>query len=830
MAAVYGSSATIAILLVAMIVMGSLDALFRFQDRGLRIIASLVVLGIFAWSFYHYLMTALWIHFSDADLALGVQRHFPMLGDRLASAVDFLNTSEDDPTAGSPILRRAVVAQISLEAEKLDFSKILDPRPTILAALLLLAMCLMAGILVTLDPASSRVAFVRLVNPFGNVTWPQATHLTLRREPPAIESLTLRLIPPAYTGQPPTVSERHIRALEGTKVQISGKASVPLQSAMLCTNDKILPARLSDDGRDFSIEFAVEKSGSYGFELTDREGLSGGGNDRWEIHAVADTPPTVNIENPPANLYVTSTAMVPLRIVARDDFALHRIAFIFVPSVKQPLAVSHDIYRQQEPPGQTTGPLLEGEKSDRRIVDYLWNLTPLALQPGMQVTFHAIAEDSQSRTGKSAPRSLTVVTPEEMQDRILASEKIIVAELNRALEIERNCRSQVESLRGRLAQRPPIRQSDVDRLQAVTHNQRDVDQILSSSGEGVPVHIAALLADLENNRIPSADIRRRMSLLSAELDHLGQKHLPVIDDTLNAVLKMAQVEREENSEHVSCTDATAPTLLATAAKHQDAVIDALAALIDQRARLDDDRRFAREIGRLLREQEGVARRAVEVGRRTLTQDLRNLPPKDLSDLNAVAEGQLDLARFFDRLVQEMDQAGAGLREHNPTAAQTVANALDQARRLAIGGQMNAAGRQMGRNQIGRAIAGQKQIDRDLRAVLSILAAPSKPSEADQSKSSASASPEKATLPKSNQTSDQSPGDKPSATRTPQSAGDNQPVKPVADAMHQMMGRFWGELPERDRQRMLQIPVEEFPPKYESMIEDYYRQLSNEEKR
>jgi hypothetical protein len=42
-----------------------------------------------------------------------------------------------------------------------------------------------------------------------------------------------------------------------------------------------------------------------------------------------------------------------------------------------------------------------------------------------------------------------------------------------------------------------------------------------------------------------------------------------------------------------------------------------------------------------------------------------------------------------------------------------------------------------------------------------------------------------------------------------------------------MGRFWGELPERDRQRMLQIPVEEFPPKYESMIEDYYRQLSNE---
>jgi hypothetical protein len=38
---------------------------------------------------------------------------------------------------------------------------------------------------------------------------------------------------------------------------------------------------------------------------------------------------------------------------------------------------------------------------------------------------------------------------------------------------------------------------------------------------------------------------------------------------------------------------------------------------------------------------------------------------------------------------------------------------------------------------------------------------------------------------------------------------------------------WGDLPKRDRERILQIPPEEFLPKYQKMIEDYYRQLSRQ---
>ena len=103
-------------------------------------------------------------------------------------------------------------------------------------------------------------------------------------EPPAIEAASVRLVPPAYTGWPPVPAKRNIRALEGTRVEIAASATKPLRSAILCLEGGArIPAQLGGDGRRLSVAFRVEKSGSYWLDLTDREGLGGGSDDRWEI-------------------------------------------------------------------------------------------------------------------------------------------------------------------------------------------------------------------------------------------------------------------------------------------------------------------------------------------------------------------------------------------------------------------------------------------------------------------------------------------------------------------------------------------------------------------
>ncbi len=433
---VYALAWVVATVLGGVVVLGLLDYLIRFEDRGIRVICSLLVLGMLGWTCYRYVYLAWIVRVRDVDLAGRLQRRFPALEDRLISAVEFLRQPEDDPLAGSAALRRAVIAQTTAETDRLDFRKVLDPWPPIRAAMVTVAVCLTAAILVVVRPLDCQIAVARLVNPLGEQAWPRKTHLRLRRpvsrvargqafevevvdtdkaarlpprvhihyrfegpdgvvteesepmrlvdgamvarrenvvrpfsyrasggdddsmpwipvevvEPPQIESLSITLIPPKYTGWPPERTERHVRALVGTQMRIAAKATKPLSSAVLCLDGPLeIPGRIGQDGYHFTVggpseggqsanekpaataaaELVIEESGTYWFRLTGDEGLSGGGDPRWEIRAVPDTPPTVTIEEPLANLFVTPQAVVPLRVAAKDDLAVAEVTLTF---------------------------------------------------------------------------------------------------------------------------------------------------------------------------------------------------------------------------------------------------------------------------------------------------------------------------------------------------------------------------------------------------------------------------------------------------------------------------------------------------------------------
>ena len=153
-------------------------------------------------------------------------------------------------------------------------------------------------------------------------------------------SRRLRAVDPAgLYGWPPVPAKRSIRALEGTRVEIAAVATKPLRSALLCLEGgSPIAAQLGGDGKRLSVAFTVEKSGSYWLDLTDREGLSSGSDDRWEVRAIHDTPPTVSIEQPTANLFVTPRAVVPIRVAAKDNLAVRSIALMFRRADSEPEA------------------------------------------------------------------------------------------------------------------------------------------------------------------------------------------------------------------------------------------------------------------------------------------------------------------------------------------------------------------------------------------------------------------------------------------------------------------------------------------------------------
>ncbi len=826
--AVYGVSRLVAAALSAVLVLGLADYLIRFHDRGIRVICSMVVLVVVAWALHRYLLVSLTARLGDVRLAQRLQRRFPALGDGLASAVEFLKQPEDDPTAGSAALRRAVIAQTTAQTEPLEFSDVIETGPTLRAAVTAVAVCLLAAIVVVLDPAATRIALARLANPFGSVAWPRKTHLELRNrvdrvargqpfeievidafgaklppevrvhyrfegpdgadteetelmhllghtmvarrenvtrpfsyrveggddrsmpwiavevvEPPAIESLAIKLIPPDYTGWPVEKAQRHLRALVGTRVRMAGRATKPLEAVAVCLGGKrIIPGRLDDDGLRFAIpgnevaRFVIDKSGAYWFKLTDREGLTGGTGTRWEIRAVADRPPSVSIEQPASTVFVTPRAVIPLRVSAKDDLAIRRVGLVLEPADgAEPAAPGREIPLYEGPehveslPG---GGLSSTELGEHRLIDTRWELSELQLQPGTQLTFHVTATDYLPQTGKSQPRRLVIITPEELADRIAARQTSIVAELARVLKMQRQGRAQLADLEVRLGELRRFDRLDVDHLRGAELNQRQIDRGLSSPSEGVPMHILGLLADLENNKVDSPDVSRRMHSLLEGIDRLSREHLPLIGRELTTAIKAAQIRlQDEKGTRFNLCEAPSGPLgqikpgpffgLATAGKHQDEVIGALERMLARLSRWDDFRRFHREIGQMLRDQQELARRTAELARQTLTKEPKDLQPRESADLKVHARQQAELARRLDRALQEMDETSRRPRDADPLAAETVADAFDRAAELAVSGKMREAAGQVEHNRMGQAIGRQKQIIRDLQEVLDILA-------------------------------------------------------------------------------------------------------------
>ncbi len=592
-------------------------------------------------------------------------------------------------------------------------------------------------------------------------------------EPPRIDSLSITLVPPPYTGWPPQKADGHVHALAGTRMSILANATKPLNSALLRLDGGMeIPGRIHADRHCFTVgrpsggtgeapedpsppalapasaqtpspaaadELLIETPGTYWFQLTDSEGLSGGAEQRWDIRAVADAPPTVAIEEPLANLFVTPLAVVPLRVAAKDDLAVKSIVLVVAPAGElKPGEPAQDAERlrhselplytgpERSQPKSETPQVGGAESGDRRMIEHVWELAELALQPGDQITFHATACDYRPQTGNSEPRRLAVITPEELQDRLAGRQSLILAELARAVQMQRGNRSQVDALQIRSSEVGQLDRHDVDRLRAAELNQRQVGRSLTSRSEGVTMHVVALLADIQNNRVDSPDLQRRMEALLAAIDRLGREHLPVVGRELTAAIKSAEISLQQPPDAkdppTPKSDTSVTASLVSAREHQDQVIASLQTLLEQLARWDDKyRRFYRDVSQLLRDQQEISARSGELRSSTLAKEIGDLPPQQRADLKVLAAGQFELAGRLGRVLDAMGRAVEPLRSSDPLAADTVADALDTAERLSIGGKMRTAHGHLQTNRLGRAVQQQRQVAEDLQEVLDVLA-------------------------------------------------------------------------------------------------------------
>jgi hypothetical protein len=468
---------------------------------------------------------------------------------------------------------------------------------------------------------------------------------------------------------------------------------------------------------------------TYWLEVTDAEGLLGGEDRRWNLRAVPDTPPTVLLEQPAANTFVTADAAVPLAGLVKDDLAIRAIDVRFTRSD------SADTEKRETAPihrgpnvavASSSGVAEAGPGSgETRPVEFAWDLVQLrGLKPGAWIDFELTADDYKPQSAQSATRRLTIISVNELEERIASRQAFVLGQLAEVLRTQREARAPVKSLEigwtgtGRLAA------DEVDQLQAAELKQRQVSRLLADPQEGVAAQIAGLLHELRSNRIDNPEVVGRMNELLAAVRQISGEQLPPIQTRLIDALKTARetLRGAADAEGDAATAIPGELLSAvqTAGSQQDEVISRLESLVGDFSQWDSYRRFSRELGHLRQSQEELRQDTERTRLDALARDATDMDGDQRVALRRLAERQTELGRQFDKVQTRMDQMRAELGTGDP-AAETLADALDVARRTAVGGQMRETGRRIEDNQLGDAAQNQQAILRNLQELLDTLA-------------------------------------------------------------------------------------------------------------
>lgn len=549
-------------------------------------------------------------------------------------------------------------------------------------------------------------------------------------EPPRVESFQVLVHAPNYTGLPPRSSEKRIQALVGSRIAITGLATKPLSAARLgLEKGGEIEATVSSDGYRFTIvpeQFLIEQSDAYWFELEDAESNYSGRQERWGIQAVPDTAPSVIFEKPQANLFVTADAVLPLRIVVKDNLHIHDISLRYLRSDRSEEGEFTKMLFEGPEQVESVSSEVTGFEVERRVVDELWQLRELRLTPGTQLSVLAVATDYVPQMGQSlTPRRITIITPGELEDRLATRQRLILSELARVLKIQQRARAQIETLKIQLREVGHLEKSDLDQLQAAELNQQQVRRTLTDTKDGIPQYVSSLLEDLDNNRIDNPDMFRRMRGILQEIRNLEENELSKIQQEMTAALKTS-LSDPRNSSAEDRLKRTSKSLAATS-DAQDRVIAALERQLGDLSEWDDYRRFARDVRQIHSRQQELAERTKQIGigpqgrEGTLTKDFSDLTSQQFADLAKASRRQSELARSLDKLLQAVGQTSRRLNEKDPLSSATLQDALHLARKQQISGKMQSAASRVEKNQLGQAAEQQEQVGKALEELLDVLA-------------------------------------------------------------------------------------------------------------
>ena len=441
---------------------------------------------------------------------------------------------------------------------------------------------------------------------------------------PIVKTLELEISSPSYSNIPKVVQKDNgnVQALLGSKVLVDLSSTKKLKEARLEFEDSSV-VNLSVDGETASGNFSVKKDNNYKIQLIDENGNSNLAPINYQLKALYDAFPVIELIAPKQNINLANDNRVNLVAKASDDYGFSKLVLNYRLSAS----------RYETPQTEFNTIEIPISKSNFEIdVNYIWNLTPLFLAVDDVVTYYLEIFDNDFINGPKSAKTQTLTVRVPSLDEILNNADQLHAQsetdLEQTLKEAEDLKKTLDEIDQELKKDDPKltweeKQKIEDALEKFQELQNKVDDVNHQLGE--------MKQNLQENKLLSKETMEKYMELQKLMDEMTSDEMKKALEQLRNVLKDMNRQMTQNEL--------------------------------QNMKFDEER-FKKSIERTLNllKRVQIEQKIDEILKRTeeFTEKQENLSeqteksnPDDQKEMSELAQKQNELTKELDKLQQEM---------------------------------------------------------------------------------------------------------------------------------------------------------------------------------
>ncbi|RKZ31720.1 hypothetical protein DRQ36_00975, partial [bacterium] len=293
---------------------------------------------------------------------------------------------------------------------------------------------------------------------------------------PRVVGLTLILNYPNYTGletQRLEENEGTIDVPYGTTVTIEARFSKKLQSGTIVFSDTT-QLDLKIENRVAKASFRAIKHGSYHIRAIDTEGLENDDPIEYPIRIRMDEYPTVEITNPGVDIDLTEDMLLPLSILAEDDYGFTHFDLNY--------------YTEDSP--EDTGRIrlpFDALGEPQVSLGYIWNLANMGLVPNDIVLYWVEVFDNDRVTGpkKAVSRVYSARFPsiDEIIEEVTKERSEQITDVEEVARQEQELQEELRELTREMRQESEISYEQREDLREALKRQQELLEQLEQTSE-----------------------------------------------------------------------------------------------------------------------------------------------------------------------------------------------------------------------------------------------------------------------------------------------------------------------------------------------------------